>query len=368
MRALFACFPLLLNVIAPEALAHPLAPALLELQEQAGGRTQVLWRVPSRLPLAVGADFGPVFPDSCRRDITAGNGPRHRTTEGTAGNPVRVREGSGLSTRWVILCDGSLAGQDIEIRGLAASGASALFRIQLADGRRFQKLLDPDAAVFRIPTQSSRWAIFRDYCALGWRHILSGPDHLLFVLGLMLWIRDRRQLLWTITAFSIGHSVTLSLAVLGWVRLPQAPIEALIALSIAALAVELARAEPAEPAKPAESRSSSRAASFGRARPPMLAIVFGLLHGLGFAGALAEIGVPENEIPTSLLSFNVGIELGQVAFMAAVLSIGAVATRLPGLPAPGVPANWRPALRLLPAYAIGSLAAFWFYQRVFHWL
>ncbi len=355
MRASFACLPLVLSWLALPASAHPLAPALLELHELPSGSTAVLWRIPARLPRGAGANFGPVFPDSCHRQEESPHGAANQPASAAAEPRVPawgrwVREGRGLSRRWEIRCSGSLAGQDIEIRGLAASGASALFRIELADGRGFQKLLDPDASVFRIPLQSSPWAIFHDYFALGWQHILSGPDHLLFVLGLTLWVRGRRQLLWTITAFSIGHSLTLSLSVLGWVNLPQAPIEALIALSIAALAVELARSA---------SHAGSRAVPLGRARPPILASAFGLLHGLGFAGALAEIGVPPNEIPSSLLSFNLGIEFGQLAFMAAVLVLGAAVKRLP---AP--PGHWRPALRLLPPYTIGSLAAFWFYQRL----
>jgi hydrogenase/urease accessory protein HupE len=326
-------------LLTQSAAAHPLAPALLELREIAAGRTTVLWRTPASLPRAMGERFGPLFPTHCR--VTE---PMHS-----------VRAGSGLTTRWEIACEGSLAGQEIEIRGLEASGASALLRLQLADGRRFQKLLDPlpdgQGSVFRIPLQSDPWTVLRDYSALGWRHIFSGPDHLLFVLGLMLWVRSRRQLLWTVTAFTLGHSLTLSLAVLGWIRVPARPVEALIALSIVALAVELARSA---------SHGAARPSSHERARPPLLAAAFGLLHGLGFAGALAEIGLAQDEIPLSLLGFNLGIELGQLAFMAGVLGMAAAARQLPGLPATS-----QRALRWVPAYTIGSLAAFWFYERLF---
>ena len=165
---------------------------------------------------------------------------------------------------------------------------------------------------------------------------------MLFVLALVLLVRQRRALLWTITAFTLGHSITLALAILEWVVLPQAPIEAAIAFSIYVLAVEIVR------------RDDGRPSALER-RPWWVAGLFGLLHGLGFAGALAEVGLPENEIPLALVSFNVGIEIGQLLFVAAVL-VGCRVLR-------ALPVKWPQGVATVPAYAIGILAAFWFFER-----
>jgi hydrogenase/urease accessory protein HupE len=176
---------------------------------------------------------------------------------------------------------------------------------------------------------------------MGIGHLLTGWDHLAFVLGLVLLVGDWRRLLGTVTSFTLGHSLTLSLAALGFVRLPAGPIEAAIALSILILAVELAHRD--------------RPSLLGR-RPWLMAASFGLLHGLGFAGALAQVGLPVREIPLALLSFNVGIELGQIAFILAVLGLSfALSPLLRRLPA------WTTAV---PTYCIGSLAAFWLFQRL----
>ena len=331
----------LLSLLPSDASPHPLAPALLELREHERGRASVLWRTPARLPRALRSGFGPLLPASCQ----------------STGPAAHVREGSGVSTRWEVACSEGLAGQELGVRGLAGSGAGALVRVRLFDGRSFQALLDPDEATFRIPTRSPPGAVFQGYLALGWTHILSGTDHLLFVLALMLWLRNRRELLLAVTAFTLGHSVSLAAAALGWLDVPQRPIEALIALSIAALALELVRAE----------RATTSALSDRRPlRAPLFAAAFGLLHGLGFAGALAEIGLAQGEIPLSLLSFNVGIELGQLAFLSLVLLawqiLVPILVLLAGRIAP-LQSGPRRALRLLSAYAIGSVSALWFYQR-----
>lgn len=181
------------------------------------------------------------------------------------------------------------------------------------------------------------------YVGLGVEHILFGVDHLLFVSCLLLLVRDIRKLLATVTAFTLAHSITLAAATLGYVRVPAAPVEATIALSIVFLASELARGE------------ADRSAAT-RSYPWLVAFSFGLLHGLGFAGALAEVGLPQREIPLALFSFNIGVELGQLAFIAAVLSLVLIA---------------RPSRLRLPSwsagaagYAIGSVAAFWVFARL----
>jgi hydrogenase/urease accessory protein HupE len=223
-----------------------------------------------------------------------------------------------------------------------APQADVLLRITLRDGRHIRHVLKAEAPSFKIDADGSRAGVFKDYATLGVEHILLGWDHLLFVLALVLLVGWGRPLLWTITAFTAGHSVTLALAALGVVHVPQAPIEAAIALSIYFLAVELIGA-----------RQGKR--TLTQRAPWAVAAGFGLLHGLGFAGALAEVGLPTAEIPLARFSFNVGIELGQLAFVAAVLLVAAALRR--------VPVAWPRWAQAVPAYGIGAMAAFWFLQR-----
>jgi hypothetical protein len=193
---------------------------------------------------------------------------------------------------------------------------------------------------FSVPDREDVIAVAGRYVKLGVDHIATGYDHLLFVLGLLLLVRGGRALIATITAFTLGHSVTLSLAALGLSRVASAPVEALIAFSIFLLAVELARSD-----------TGSRL----WARPWVMAMMFGFLHGLGFAGALREAGLPQGAIPLALLCFNVGIELGQLAFVAMALVVYRAARAL-AVPTP----DWG---RTLAVYTIGSLAAFWMIER-----
>jgi hydrogenase/urease accessory protein HupE len=181
------------------------------------------------------------------------------------------------------------------------------------------------------------------YLRLGVEHILLGYDHLLFVLGLILVAASTRQLVMAITAFTAAHSITLAAAVLGVVHVPPKPVEAVIALSIAFVAVEIVRAR------------EGKAGTAARA-PWLVAFAFGLLHGFGFAGALSEIGMPEGHIPAALLFFNLGVEAGQLLFVAAVM-VSAALVRLVRLPLP----RWA---ALAPPYVIGSVAMFWVLQRV----
>ena len=304
------------------AEAHLFAPALLELQEAASGRAAVRWKQP--IMRVMGSELRPVLPGDC---------------DGV-GKPTVNRVGTGIEATWEIECSGGLVGKIVGVEGIPSSRADVLLRIQLADGRSLRHVLTGDDPSFTVPASESRASVLGSYSKLGVEHILTGFDHLLFVLGLTLLVGVGRKLLWTITAFTLGHSVTLGLAVLGFVSFPPAPIEAGIAFSIYVLAVELAR--------PAEK-------GLLRSYPWLMAGLFGLLHGFGFAGALAEVGLPEGEIPLALFSFNVGIELGQIGFVGIVLSVWSLLRRLPFT-------EWRLA-QLLPAYTIGSLAAFWLLQR-----
>lgn len=315
------CLAGLLASAAP-AGAHQFAPSLLELDEQLGGRAAVRWKQP--LVRVQGSELRPVLPIDC---------------EGV-GEPVVRREATALEASWTIACADGLVGKTVGVEGIAESRADVLLRVALEDGRSFGRVLSGDAPSFQIPREENALEVVQGYATLGVEHILTGFDHLLFVLGLTLLVGPGRTLLWTITAFTLGHSLTLALAALGFVRLPPAPIEAAIALSIYVLAVELARPDDR---------------SLLRRHPWPMAATFGLLHGLGFAGALSQVGLPQREIPLALLSFNIGIELGQLAFVAVILLVWTVLRRLP-LGASRV-------ARLAPAYAIGSLAAFWLIER-----
>lgn len=312
--------------IAPAlATAHPLAPALLELRELGGGRVEVAWRLPQRS--VAGAERIPELPATCRR------------TETLPG----VATALSATERWIAECGpGGLVGQRVGVRGLDLSNTDALLRVTLEDGSIVQRVLRADDAFASIPAATPRLEVARDYAALGLEHILTGADHLLFVFGLLLLVGGGRRLIQTITAFTVGHSITLSLAATGFVHFPSRPIEVLIALSVFWLAVDLAR------------RPEQRA-SWMRRAPWLMAGAFGLLHGLGFAGALTEAGLPAGEIPLALFAFNLGIEAGQLFFVATLL---AIASLLRGFAA-GIP-RWTARV---PVYAMGSLAAYWCLER-----
>lgn len=331
-RALHACvrrcgLPLVLALLlaaiagAPAASAHPLAPALLQLVEQSDGRVEVLWK---RSSLSVpGSDVKPVVPEACP----------------PLGPPRFEEEGVAVLMRFTIDCgEEGLVGRPVRVEGLGPARIDTLVRIELADGRHIQRVLRRAEPSMVVPARASRLDVFVDYLTIGFEHILTGADHLLFVFGLFLLCVSTRPLVQTITSFTVGHSITLSLAALGYTNLPSGPIEVLIAASVLMLAVELARDE----ATP----------SWMRRHPWPMALGFGLLHGMGFAGALREVGLPEGEIPMALFSFNVGIELGQLAFVLALVALAPLVRRLP------VPVPQRIAV-----YAMGSLAAFWMIQR-----
>lgn len=316
----------LLSLAAAPAMAHQFAPALLEIEERSADEAAVKWKQPA--VRVQGSQLRPVLPVEC---------------EGL-GDPEVRQEGTGMRASWRMRCPGGLTGKSVGVEGIAGSQADVLLRITLRDGRRIRHVLKAEAPSFKIDADGSRAGVFKDYATLGVEHILLGWDHLLFVLALVLLVGWGRSLVWTITSFTAGHSVTLALASLGVVHVPQAPIEAAIALSIYVLAVELIRA-----------RKDDQTRTLTQRFPWAVAAGFGLLHGLGFAGALSEVGLPAAEIPLALFSFNVGIELGQLAFVAVVLLVAAALRK--------VPIAWPRWTTAVPAYGIGTMAAFWFLQR-----
>lgn len=315
---------------APGAHAHPLAPSLLELRQIAGGRFAVRWKTSAFRP--TGAHLAPVLPHWCA----------------PVGEEASRDDAAAVERRFTVDCgERGLRGATLGVADLDVSRTLALVRVELADGTLVRELLDGARPTTIVPERQSRLDVARQYLELGVEHLLTGIDHLLFVLCLCLLVPGRRRLAWTITAFTAGHSVTLTLATLGLVRFPQSVAETAIALSIVLLAAELLR--------DGDRAGLPAPASWVRRHPWAMAAAFGLLHGLGFAGALSEVGLPQSEIPVALLTFNLGIEIGQLGFVLAVLLLARVARpALAALPARAV---------RLPAYAIGCLAAFWFWSR-----
>ena len=327
MRSLLLC--VLLVAFAVNASAHESRPAYLEIKETAAGRFDVLWRTPvlsgMRLPVTLR------FPKAFRN---------------AAEPTVRELSDSLVERRAVEADPASVAGARIEFVGLQGTITDVLVRTTLIGGNTTATLVKPSQPWIEIVRSSeSPMAIAGAFVRHGVEHILGGYDHLLFVLALMLIVRNIRALVWTITAFTIAHSITLALATLDVVRVPGPPVEAAIAFSIVLLASEIVRARRGEPSLTAR-------------WPWVIAFCFGLLHGFGFAGALAEIGLPHGDIPLALFAFNVGVELGQLVFVGVLLALACVARRIALIRSID-----RAAIGGAP-YAIGALASFWFVGRV----
>ena len=316
---------LLLLLLCGRAQAHEVRPAYLELNEESPGAFHVLWKIPmmGNLELAL----RPVF-----------SGPNETLSE-----PVARQTGSAAIRTWRIRPVDQLRGQTLSIDGLSGTMTDAMVRIQYLDGTVWHKRLSPSAHAIEIPVNPSAGAVIIAYVGMGIEHILIGIDHLLFVLSLLLLSQSIRDLVKTITAFTIAHSMTLSVSALGLIHVPQAPVEAAIALSIVFVSTEILRVRAGQD-------------SLTLPAPWFVAFCFGLLHGFGFAAALAEIGLPEGHIPLALLFFNFGVEMGQLIFIGCVLSVQIITTRTRRF----FP-SWAGKI---PAYLIGSVAMFWMIQRV----
>ena len=314
--------------------AHEIRPALLDINEREPGLFDVQWKVPAlgdrSLPIQ------PVFPD-CMKPV---------------GPPSAHLAPGAILQYFSFKTDGApIAGETIFIDGLSGVQIDVLVRIDLANGDSHSVILRPKSPSMVVPERAGKGAVAWSYLKMGVEHIFGGIDHLLFVLALVIIVPNRWMLLKTITAFTVAHSVTLALASLGFVNVPSAPTEAVIALSIVFLAVEIVHSRRGK-------------ACWTERYPWVVAMTFGLVHGLGFAGALSEVGLPQHEIPLALLMFNVGVELGQIAFVLVVLCILSawqfVCAKLPSIEPLS---HWQ----LVP-YGIGCVAAYWTIERTMGFL
>ena len=321
--------------------AHDSRPLVLELTEVEGGVFSVEWRVPPSVPAFNIPE--PVLPEGC---FLRGAG-------------IAVDRRDGFYRKKFYAVPGGLAGQEIGLQyPVLNPSISTLVRIRFLNGQKHSKLLAPDEMTWRVPDRETGLGVARDYTLLGIRHILGGVDHLLFLVCLILVAGTGRRILITVTGFTLAHSLTLALSALHVVRLPIIPVEATIALSIVFLASEIAR---------------GKRGSLTYRYPIAVSSSFGLLHGFGFAAVLRDIGLPQTELLTSLLFFNVGVEIGQVLFLvgllvayrALVFAIQVLHLQIQrhpntSLPGPGLLTRLeKPAV-----YAVGSLAAMWLIERV----
>lgn len=320
----------LLALVAAPLAADELRPAVIEMTERGDGEWVIEWKLPVAATRAANAlPFAqPVVPASCAMQ----------------GEPVQRADTLALLGRADLICEGTLADEEFGLSELIGS-ADAIARFVPLERPVQSFRLTAETPAATILAEPDRWQVLRDYLVIGAEHIVFGWDHLLFVIALVLLVRGPWPVVKAATAFTVAHSITLVATTLGYTGLPGGPVEALIALSIVFLAVEVAMVL----------RDPERQ-TFTRRFPWIVAFGFGLVHGFGFAGALADIGLPQGEIASALLAFNLGVEAGQLLVIAALVALLALLTR-------AAPKVETPAIRLA-TYAIGITGSFWLIERV----
>ncbi len=316
----------LLFTVVSSATADEVRPGFLELMAGDKGIYTVKLKVPMKGDMVL--SLKPVLPDVCS-DHTP---------------PSRTSVGDAMITRWSVNCPSGIAGEHIGILGLESTNTDVLVRTVRQNGTTQMTWLTPSSTSFKVKAEISDFEVVKVYTALGIEHILLGIDHLLFVFALLLIVNGWRRLLTTITAFTLAHSITLAAATLGYMNVPQPPVEAIIALSILFLATEIVHGQRGR-------------AGMAERFPWLVAFIFGLLHGFGFAGALIAIGLPGQSIPLALLFFNVGVEVGQLIFVAVVVGAGWLLRQV-------IEKNSLSYGKIVASYAIGSVAAFWTIERI----
>jgi hydrogenase/urease accessory protein HupE len=345
LRSVFAFVALL--VAAQTAFAHEYRPALLDISVRPDGVADVLWRTEDTTVDSMDGASRSTSPAHVLRPSISPD----RCEAGPVAEQLHDRR--TIERRWEVRCQPpTLHGTELTIAGLPSLPIEAFVRVRwTADstsefvlrGTANSRVLE-ETGVGPFGRGGTIGAVMRVYGILGVEHILLGPDHLLFVLGLLLLVTNFWSLFKTVTGFTVGHSITLTLAALGMVELPGPPVEALIALSILLLAAEAIRSR------------ATNTTTLASKSPWVVAAAFGLLHGLGFAGALGDLGLPPDRLPSALLAFNLGVELGQVLFVAAVLIIAYAGRRF-------VPRSENRA-RTAVAWCVGTIGGYWFVERV----
>jgi len=315
---------ILFLLVSISSFAHEMRPALLQINQVSGTDYELIWKIPRRDNMIL--SINPVFPDW------------FRVSQPLPG----VEAGDGALFTMHATTEKSIHKMPISIDGIANSMVDVIVYIQLLSGEKYSLTIQPSHPTVTIPERDTFGATAWTYGKLGVEHILGGPDHLLFVLALLLIVTGARKIFFTITAFTLAHSITLSLAALGSISLPGPPVEATIALSIMFLAWEMVKQNRGE-------------VVISSQKPWLVSFTFGLIHGLGFAGALKDIGLPQTQVPAALAFFNIGVEVGQLLFIMAMLLIGRLLVKK---------FTTTTFAKFFPAYAIGSVAAFWLVERV----
>jgi hydrogenase/urease accessory protein HupE len=319
--------------LASQALAHDSRPNFIEIIETDPGLFSVQWKVPASVPNAALPTIG--MPDTCTTDD-------RRAMQQAGGAHVG---------RQNYRCPEGLSGQTISINfPILNPSLSTLFQVRLANGEQHVRVLKPDESEWLVPDAENKLSVAGQYTALGTEHIWIGIDHLLFVACLLLIARTARKVLITITGFTVAHSITLALAALDVIRIPTPPVEAAIALSVVFLAWEIVNDD--------DTQLTFR-------YPVAVSTSFGLLHGLGFAAVLRDIGLPQTELPTALLFFNIGVEIGQILFVLTLLAAFFIIRPLLRkiLTAEGEDVHWT-SLTTPAAYVIGGIASYWLVDRI----
>ena len=353
------CLPIIavlvmMLLLAHAAHAHLFAPSLLKVVETQQHHYNVVWKTPAKV--STNSPLRPSWPDSCAA-VPAVNSPQ--------------MEGTAIVSSWQLLCDlpgqQGLVGQVLGVTGLGVNQVSAMVMLTLRDGRNYQQLLTAQSAEFRVPVEPPQRQVMTEYAVLGAEHIWGGIDHLLLVLGLLLLVGTGSRLIWTITAFTVGHSITLSLVTLGFLSYPVLLVEFTIALSVFMLALALARSGSSHKSDTNDNNDTNDNTGYNNTNdkndnsgliqryPWWLAGGIGLQHGMGFAGALAAVGLPQSSVLLALLSFNIGIELGQIAFVLLLLSAWWLLKRWLK--------RWQHRLLPVSVYALGGLSAMWCIER-----
>ncbi len=324
---------ILVIAFAHAAWSHEVRPAYLEIRQTSTETYDILWKVPGQ---GDNMRFGLYL------ELPA------RCTNLT--NPHGIMINNSFTERWSIKCEGGLDGDTIRIAGLRGTLTDALVRLERPDGSMQIVRLTPSSPMFVVASQAKVMDVIRSYTLLGIEHILTGIDHLLFVLALLILTHGGWKLVKTVTAFTVSHTLSLTLATLGYVNIPSKPVEAIIALSIVFVATEILRERQGHLGVTTRS-------------PWIVALLFGLMHGLGFAGGLSEAGLPPGHIPSALLFFSIGVESGHFLFIGVVLVLMVLINNSIRKLSP----FWQQQLtgmQLLPPYVIGGVAMFWVIERI----